>query len=229
MPDIFPRSNLPDDAVPWGRAHDTRVMALESGLEGVSQSVQGQNRNSASSLAVIAQQLQKLADQQAVLTAQQAQLTAQQASLTSQQATLTSTVNFLATQTVYNAKSVEYIYSGSNSGDSWFGFDPTYDCELTVQTGAAGKLLLQVTSNVLAGGRTTLMGIEIVGVTSPYVGSEFVTYLTGDTPIASGISRSVLASLGSNSSYTVRTRRGIRGSTAGVNGWSSTTLVATRS
>lgn len=49
--DVFPPSNLSDLSIPWGRAHDTRLVAAEEKLEILGQGVSGQNRNTASSLA----------------------------------------------------------------------------------------------------------------------------------------------------------------------------------
>lgn len=226
MPDVFPRSNLPDLAIPWGRAHDDRVLALESGLEIVTQSVQGQNRNAASSLAVIAAQVQKIADQQETLIAQQAELASQQAQLSSQQATLTATVNFLATQTVSDSKASADGYTGANSGTTWRGFDGTYDCAVTVTTGTAGLLLIQASANLTAGGLTALIGIEIVGVTGPSFPGPYCTYMTN---ASAGVTRVVTATLSPNTAYTVRLRRGINGDTSGSLAWRDQTLSVTRS
>lgn len=60
MTDVFPRRNLPEDAEPWGRAHDDRVIALEDGITRLGQSLQGQNRNSASSIQTLAEQVKDL-------------------------------------------------------------------------------------------------------------------------------------------------------------------------
>lgn len=226
MPDVFPRRNLPDDAQPWGRAHDDRVIALESAVEILNQSVLGQNRNSASSLAVIAKQVQKIADQQTTLIAQQAQLASQQATLTAQQASLTSTINFLATQTVSDSRGSADGYTGSNTGTTWRGFDGTYDCAVTVTTGSAGLLLIQASANLTAGGLTALIGIEIVGVTGPSFPGPYCTYLTN---ASAGVTRVVTATLSPNTAYTVRLRRGINGDTSGSLAWRDQTLSVTRS
>lgn len=60
MTDVFPRRNLPDEAEPWGREHDKRVIALETGLDGLQKGLQGQNRNTASSLASLGDQIRDL-------------------------------------------------------------------------------------------------------------------------------------------------------------------------
>lgn len=219
MPDVFPRRNLPNEAEPWGRAHDDRVSALESGLEIVTQSVQGQNRNAASSLAVIAQQVQKIADQQETLIAQQAQLSAQQTSLTN-------TVNFLATQTVSDSRGNADGYTGSNSGTTWRDFDATYDCAVAVTTGSAGRLLIQASANLTAGGLTAILGIQIDGVLGPDFPGPYCTYMTN---ASGGVSRIVTAVLSANTAYTVRLRRGINGTTSGSLAWRDQTLSVTRS
>lgn len=60
MSDVFPRRNLPEEAEPWGRAHDQRVLALEDGFTRLGQSLSGQNRNSASSIQTLADQVKDL-------------------------------------------------------------------------------------------------------------------------------------------------------------------------
>lgn len=226
MSDVFPRSNLPDPAVPWGRAHDDRVISLEKGLEVVTQSVQGQNRNSASSLAVIAQQIQKLVEQQEILVAQQDQLIEQQQTLATQQTTLTNTVNFLATQTVSDSRGSADGYTGANTGTTWRGFDATYDCAVAVTTGSAGRLLIQASANLTAGGLTAVLGIQIDGVLGPGFPGPYCTYITN---ASAGVSRTVTAVLAPNTAYTVRLRRGITGDTSGSLAWRDQSLSVTRS
>lgn len=60
MTDVFPRRNLPGEAEQWGRAHDDRVIALETRLEALSATSSGQNRNTASSLSVLGGQFRDL-------------------------------------------------------------------------------------------------------------------------------------------------------------------------
>lgn len=62
MVDVFPRRNLPPLAEQWGRDVESRVVSLERGTETNAQGLAGQNRNTASSLSVIAQQIQALTD-----------------------------------------------------------------------------------------------------------------------------------------------------------------------
>ena len=222
MPDVFPRRNLPGEAEQWGRAHDERVLALEASMEGVSQSLQGQNRNTASSLSVIADQVQKIADQQVVLMAQQTELANQQASILA-------TTNFLATQTVSDSKNTLDQFSGSNSGVVWSGFDSTYDCSVTVTTGSAGKLLIMASATLLSSNLTSILAIEIVGVTGPSYPGQFSTYVSTLSAASSGVTRAVVANLVPNTSYTVRTRRGRDGSGTGAAMWRDQTLTVTRS
>lgn len=222
MPDVFPRRNLPGDAEQWGRAHDDRVLSLEASLEGVSQSLQAQNRNTASSLSVIADQVQKIADQQTLLIAQQTELANQQASILA-------TTNFLATQTVSDSKSTLDQFSGSSSGVVWSGFDSTYDCSVTVSTGSAGKLLIMASATLLSSNLTSILAIEIVGVTGPSYPGQFSTYVSTLSAASSGVTRAVVANLVPNTSYTVRTRRGRDGSGTGAAMWRDQTLTVTRS
>lgn len=65
--DVFPRRNLPGGAEEWGRTLETRTVSAEAQLTALSQELQGQNRNTASSLSVIAQQLQAIQDSQTEL------------------------------------------------------------------------------------------------------------------------------------------------------------------
>lgn len=60
MVDIFPRRNLPPQAEQWGREVESRVVSAESDIEAVQQALSGQNRNTASSLSVLAQQVSDL-------------------------------------------------------------------------------------------------------------------------------------------------------------------------
>lgn len=60
MADVFPRRNLPPLAEQWGREVESRVVSAESNIESLQQGLSGQNRNTASSLSVIAQQIQAL-------------------------------------------------------------------------------------------------------------------------------------------------------------------------
>lgn len=57
--DIFPRRNL-GPGEDWGRKMEDRVVGTERVLEGLSQTLQGTNRTSASSLADIGRQLQEI-------------------------------------------------------------------------------------------------------------------------------------------------------------------------
>jgi len=70
MADVFPRRNLPGDAEQWGREVEKRVAAVDSTLESVQQSVQGQNRNIASSLSVLAEQIAAIREAQEEIIAQ---------------------------------------------------------------------------------------------------------------------------------------------------------------
>lgn len=226
MPDVFPRRNLNPEAEPWGRAHDDRVLALEAAIGIVGQSVQGQNRNTASSLSVIAQQLQAIAEQQQTLINQQATLSAQQTQLSDQQTALTNTVNFLATQTVSDSRGNADGYTGANTGTTWRAFDATYDCAVAVTTGSAGRLLIQGSANLTAGGLTAVLGIQIDGVLGPGFPGPYCTYVTN---ASSGATRVVTAVLAPNTAYTVRLRRGITGDTSGSVAWRDQSLAVTRS
>jgi hypothetical protein len=74
MADVFPRRNLPPLAEQWGREVENRVVSSEGAIESLQQGLSGQNRNTASSLAVIAQQIQGLADVVAAIPIQMTEL-----------------------------------------------------------------------------------------------------------------------------------------------------------
>lgn len=57
--DVYPLSNLPDSAVPWGRAIEDDVVGLKRELEALRQSVSGTNRNIAAGLSNISDQIGK--------------------------------------------------------------------------------------------------------------------------------------------------------------------------
>lgn len=60
--DVPPRRNLPDDAEPWGRSMEDRIIALEKGYWSLFGSVQGANRFTASSGATMGSQISSIAD-----------------------------------------------------------------------------------------------------------------------------------------------------------------------
>lgn len=222
MADVFPRRNLPDDASQWGRAVEKRTEDTEAGVVAVRQSLQSLNRNTASSLETLANQIQEIE-------AAQDELEAQQALIQAQQASIIATQTFLATQTVFDSRSSETTYTGNPGGVAWLPFDGTYDCSLVVTTGGAGRLLIQANSNILVGAMTALLGIEVVGVAGPSVPGPYSTYVSSNTGAGAGVSRSMVVGLSSNTTYTVRTRRGLSSTSSGSAVWSSQSLVVTRS
>lgn len=70
MADVFPRRNLPGEAEQWGRDVEGRIQSADAALESIQQSLQGQNRNIASSLSVIAEQLRSIQEVQEEILAQ---------------------------------------------------------------------------------------------------------------------------------------------------------------
>lgn len=224
--DVFPRRNLPGDADKWGRAHDERVVAVETAVQITGQEVQSLNRNTASSLAIQASQIKAVQAAQAAIEINQAEIRAAQADIVAAQSSIIATTNFLSTQTIADAKSSADGYTGSNSGTAWRAFDSTYDCTVTATTGSAGKLLISASANLTAGGLSALIGIEIVGVTGPDFPGPYSTYVTD---ASAGVTRVVVGTVSPNTTYTVRTRRGINGSTSGAIVWRDQTLVVTRS
>ena len=212
MTDVFPPWNAPDLMVPWSRAVQDRIIAVEEQISVLQQSVSGQNRNSASSLGSLADQIRNISAVQVDIQAQQAQLAA--------------TSEFLRTQTSSVTRSTSDSFTGSSGGTTWRGFDPNIDCAITATTGPAGRLLIQASANLSAGGITALLAIEIVGVTGPSFPGPYSTYITN---ASAGVSRIVAAGLAPNTAYTVRLRRGYSDIASGVVVWRDQSLVVTRS
>ena len=212
MTDVFPPWNAPDLMVPWSRAVQDRIVAAEEQISVLQQSVSGQNRNSASSLGSLADQIRNISAVQADIQAQQAQLAA--------------TSEFLRTQTSSVTRSTSDSFTGAAGGTTWRGFDPNIDCAITATTGPAGRLLIQASANLSAGGITALLAIEIVGVTGPSFPGPYSTYITN---ASAGVSRIVAAELAPNTAYTVRLRRGYSDIASGVVVWRDQSLVVTRS
>ena len=212
MTDVFPPWNAPDLMVPWSRAVQDRIIAAEEQISVLQQSVSGQNRNSASSLGSLADQIRNISAVQVDIQAQQAQLAA--------------TSEFLRTQTSSVTRSTSDSFTGAAGGTTWRGFDPNIDCAITATTGPAGRLLIQASANLSAGGITALLAIEIVGVTGPSFPGPYSTYITN---ASAGVSRIVAAELAPNTAYTVRLRRGYSDIASGVVVWRDQSLVVTRS
>lgn len=212
MTDVFPPWNAPDLMVPWSRAVQDRIVAAEEQISVLQQSVSGQNRNSASSLGSLADQIRNISAVQVGIQAQQAQLAA--------------TSEFLRTQTSSVTRSTSDSFTGAAGGTTWRGFDPNIDCAITATTGPAGRLLIQASANLSAGGITALLAIEIVGVTGPSFPGPYSTYITN---ASAGVSRIVAAELAPNTAYTVRLRRGYSDIASGVVVWRDQSLVVTRS
>lgn len=67
MVDVFPRRDLPGKADVWGREVETRTTSNEESIASLRQGLAGQNRNTASSLSVIARQIEDLLATQATI------------------------------------------------------------------------------------------------------------------------------------------------------------------
>lgn len=225
MADVFPRRNLPPDAEQWGRTLETTTANNSQSIEVLAQSAQAQNRNTASSLEVLAQQITSLSAQQEELQSQQAELEAQQVALSSQQAALTGTINFLSTQTSYDQKlGTSGGSRGGVSGIAYESLDGAYDCALTVTTAGSGKLLISVGAAVTSSGAGAGVGPEIVGVSLP----DFTDSATAGENGVVGASRTIVATLSPNTTYIIYTRRWWYGSAPQFASYQAASLVVTR-
>lgn len=215
MTDVFPRRNLPGDADNWGRTAEDRITGLDGSIVQLRQGLQSQNRNTASSLEVLAGQIKAVEDAQVEIRAAQAGILA--------------TTDFLSTQTVFDSKSTLDQFTGTTSSLTWEGFNSTYDAAVAVTTGTAGKLLIQASATLLSSGTTSIIGIEVVGQVGPSYPGPYSTYVSTLSAASSGVTRVVVFSGAANTTYTVRMRRGRDGSGSGAAMWRDQTLVVTRS
>lgn len=215
MTDVYPRRDLPGTADVWGREVETRQDSLKTTVEIVSQGVQSLNRNTASSLEVLASQIK------AVERAQD--------EIRNAQAAIIATTTFLSTQTVSDSKSTLSQYTGTTSSITWESFDGTYDASVSVTTGSAGQLLIQGSATLLSSNTTSILGIEVVGQVGPSYPGPYSTYVSTLSAASSGVTRVVVFGGSANTTYTVRLRRGRDGSGSGAAMWRDQTLVVTRS
>lgn len=197
MVDVFPRRNLPTLAEQWGREVENRVTSLEVSTGVNSQGLAGQNRNTASSLSVIAQQIE------AIQSAQQA-LEGVQATLAEQVEDLAAQTLFLQTQTVGDQK---FSTSGGTPpgtpGYTYENYDPAFDCSVTVTTGTSGQLLISTGAAMTAAAGAVGIGYQLLGGALP----TFSNSATSGSNGVVGASRTILASLAANTTYTILTRR----------------------
>jgi len=97
--DVYPPSNLPGRAVPWGRTIEGDMGLLKKARMSLSQSLKALNRLLAASLQTLGDQITTLSDQQATLSSAVSDIDSQQTTLNSTVATLGTTVDDLdATQ-----------------------------------------------------------------------------------------------------------------------------------
>lgn len=207
--DVYPRRNLPGSAEEWGRTIETRTDENANSLESLALSVAGQNRSTASSLEVIASQIQ---------------------TLVSQQEELTRTVTFLQTQSQFTNRDTVITWTGTMSGSVvWEAFSGTYDCELVVTTGSSGRVLVKPSARLVNVGGTAspILAVEIVGITGPdFPNGAGNIYFAANGGVVT--SREVQYALLPNTSYTVRTRRGRLGTGSGECNWGYQSLGITR-
>ena len=209
--DVFPRRNLPGEAEQWGRTVETGVTEAQTQLSALSQELAGQNRNTASSLALLADQVRNLAEQQTALEVQQE--------------VLQGTIDFLTTQTLYDQK--PGVSGGSRPGVGAYdyeAFDPTYDCSISVTTAASGKLLISTGGAITSSGGGAGIGPEVVGGSLP----DFTTSASAADGAGVGASRNTLVTLSPFTTYTVQTRRWWYGGSAQFVSYQAASLVVTR-
>ena len=118
--DVYPPSNLPGRAVPWGRTIEGDVGLLKKARMSLSQSLKALNRLLAASLQTLGDQITTLSDQQATLSDQQATLTntvsdldATQVALTASQTRINQTNQVFSQNLALNSD-----YDGSYPGPS---------------------------------------------------------------------------------------------------------------
>lgn len=214
---VFPQSNLPGEAVQWGRALQSAVEQTGSSVETLKQDFLSNNRSLAGQLGVIGRQIEELE---------------------TQQNEISTVVNFLASQGSYDQKTTSWLLDRSpvvNSSVAWQAFSSTYDPLITVTAPESGTVRVDLSA------RFTSAAIAYRADNQPSV-VESDTFLgfdvmsSGSTEVATSDSNSLMlkatasgngnvdvktltlsgffwiSGLTPGSVYEIRARRGIKGS-----------------
>jgi hypothetical protein len=226
--DVYPRRNLPGSAEEWGRTVESEVKDAQRSIIQISQDVQGQNRSTAASLEAIARQLDAIAAAQEALAEQQALLAAQQVALASTQTELANQVSFLQNASVTQTKnSAVNATRGASGGITLEGYDPTYDCSLSLTSSSTG--ILEVT---VGGQLTGSDGISaVVGYEVSWAGGSIGVDWPRCAAAGGGLattSRVSLINVPANTPLTVTTRRGYTGGTGGLVVWGYCSLIVSK-
>lgn len=221
---VFPQSNLPGEAVQWGRALQSAVEQTGSSVETLKQDFLSNNRSLAGQLGVVGRQIEELSLQQQELEAQQNEIS--------------TVVNFLASQGSYDQKTTSWLLDRSpvvNPSVVWQTFSSTYDPLITVTAPESGSVRVDLSA------RFTSVAIAYRADNQPSV-VESDTYLgfdvmsSGSTAVSTSDSDSLMlkatasgngnvdvktltlsgffwvSGLTPGSVYEIRARRGIKGS-----------------
>lgn len=197
--DTFPRSNLPDLAVEWGRTVQDEIRSTQKSVNTLSQFTAGQNRTFASSLEQIARQL----------------------------ADIRQTQSFLERQTSYAAN--DTFFSAANPvGNGFYPFDPEYDLELDITSSNSGGMMITVGANLsVQWTDTTGSGGPVIGVDISWSSGSIPPDVVNAAWVSSSMdyfsggmsaSRASRFDVPGNTPITVKTRRGYNTGTPTNNG-----------
>lgn len=136
-----------------------------------------------------------------------------------------SQIAFLQTQTVGDQRIG--VSGGSKPGVAGYAYqdlDLAFDCQVSVTTGASGKLIVAAGGAVTASGAGAGIGPHVIGGALP----DFSNSAAAGEGSVVGASRTVLFSLAPNTAYTINTRRWFYGGTAQFVSFQNASLVVTR-
>lgn len=165
-----PQSYLAPQSQPWGRFVEQSLADLEKGV-----SINGQNSNN--NLRQLNSSVQLLSEQQAALM----DIINQQADLNAQQQ---AQLNFINSQTVFDAKTTSWYTTYANAGAFILPFDPTYDAQVQQTTTASGKLNISMSAQ-LSCGATAPSGVS-VAIEAYWSGGSFGPQIVGSSISGTG-------------------------------------------
>lgn len=140
-------------------------------------------------------------------------------------ATLSDTVNqlgaqlsFLASQETGGSNAGNWAYFGNPGSDAlnWQSFDPAYDVQASITSSDSGQLLITPSARLSSLGTGVAVGFEVTwagGSISPNFGASAAAI--ADMGIYVTVAMPARVSVPANTACTVRTRRGIWGTTSG--------------
>lgn len=213
---VFPQSNLPGEAVPWGRALQSAVEETGSSVEVLKQDFLSNNRSLAGQLGVVGRQIEELETQQNEISA---------------------VVNFLVTQGDFDQRSSTWQLDRApvvNSSISWQVYNTVYDPSIYVTAPESGSIRVDLSARLTAVAITyrgdaqpsvvetdTFLGFDVLEPTSSFLNpSEGNSLMLRGTATGNGNNDINIQSLSGffwvtgltpGVQYQIRARRGLKG------------------